>query len=289
MSVPEFIKQMRKDRMPATGKVVLKRTGKYVAFHVHGERKTGVETFLKRKVLAPLGAAATIVPLCPDVAKEEPVATEKVSETEMRERSTYQKGLRGFKNGKYIHKQIVKMIRDAMPTFIEQRVKQEGKNKGQRGRRKRGIDVHPQLRAVCRMLNRCGYIPIDGDVGVHIGDFATQLDLVCYQKDGPKNEVTIFEIKTGYNKLREYFRPQYRVAMLPAPAKGAVFGASERDKHMLQLMTSTVQAAETFKDKWIIKDSILLHSRPDRAEMYRVPDPILKLNKHLLIKLRAGR
>ena len=271
----------------AKGKVELKGRGKYKAFHVNGHRKAGVETFLTRKVLGPLPNGAKSVPLCGTAPLGEPFAFENVTETETRKMTKHQKGLRGFKKGKHIHKQIVAIVRDGMPSLLEARLgaKTTGA-KGRRGKPKTRA-VHPQLRAACRMLARCGFVPIDGDVGVHVGNFATQLDLVCYTKDKPQNEVTIFEIKTGYTNKRDYVRPKYSVSMLPAPAKDTVFSASERDKHMLQLMASTVQAAETYKGKWIIKDSMLLNCRPDRAELHRVPDPILKLNKHILLKLRS--
>ena len=286
---PEQVTKARAERETKDAKVELKGRGKYKAFHVNGKKKAGVDTFLKRHVVDALDGAATIVPLCPG-PPEAPVLSEPVTQDDERGKTTHHKKLKALAKGKFIHKQLVKLIRDAMPVFIEDRIDAEKKKaSGARGKKKRATALHPQLRAVVRMLAKADYIPLDGDIGVHIGNFATQLDLACYKKGGPKNEVTIFELKTGYNKLADYLRQKFRVKLLPEPSKGAVFSASERDKHMFQLMASTVQAEDTFKGKWIIKDSFLLNSRPDRAELFRVPEQIRKLNKHLLLKLRTSR
>ncbi len=278
----------------AKGKVVLKRIGGYKAFHVGGERKAGVATFMKRRLLLPLPVfqpnnAITIRPICPPV--QPVIAVERVSDSEMGAINGYQKGLRGFRKGKYIHRQISRMVKVGMFPNGSSR---KG-NKGARGRTKKegkkrvGTKVHPQVKAVCQLLNNNGYIPLDVDVGVHIGHWATEIDLVCYKRGCPKNEVTIFELKTGYDHLRDYLRLQYRLCVTLASSSNTIYGVSERDKAMLQLMLTTIQASETFRGKWKIQDAMLISSHPDRAELTRLPDEILTLRKVLETKLHRER
>lgn len=261
-------KQKRKE---AQGKVVLKRVGNRKAYHVKGVRKTGIHRFLAKRVVSKRSVRNTVgfTPLTTAPAE---VFARAAAPPGTQALTSYQKGLRGRRRGTHIHKQFgraIKLAATRKPT----------------GRK---TTLHPMVATAFSLLARCGYVPLMADAGVYIGNYATELDLVCYKKGGSKNVVTPIEIKTGFEDIRDYTRPRYRMRIggtKAARASSKVL-CSKRDRDFMQLLSSVI-ACSASRPEWEIDEALLLNIRAGGSELLRIPDSIITLRPALEFQLRA--
>jgi len=271
----------KQKREEAKGKVVLKRVGKHKAYYVNGLRKTGIHRFLDERVVSKRSTRSVQDCKALTTPSDGAAAIVGTATGSDARQSSYQKGLRGRRRGTYIHKQVVKdaLAGSRQGTAAEKRKKQKTSSKQ--------TPKHPMIKTAYRLLDRCGYAALMGNAGVHIGRYATEIDLVCYKKGESKNRVIPVEIKTGFENLRDYTRPRYRMRIGGSKATRASSKllCSKRDRDHLQLL-STVIACSASRPEWEIDDALLLNMRPSGAQLSRIPDSILSLRPALEAEMR---
>jgi hypothetical protein len=252
------------------------------AYHADGKRMTGIHRFIDRKVLVPIterskAAKSAFRPL---IAKPTfPSYVERAVGDEATKLSAYQKKLRAHGRGRYIHRQLERMVKDGAASVTQAATRAVAAAKrpvGQRGASKRKVDVHPSLRIACRLLDHNGYVPLGAEVGVFERGkpYATQIDLLCYKRGKPKDRVHVIELKTGFEDEREYTRPKYKLR--GGDGRPTNVTLSEKEKQFVQAFLSSM-LLKACQPTLTIEDVSVLNVYKTRSELVSVPDDILKL------------